>query len=68
MAKPQFKPGDRIKILRNDIQPQMDGKMGKVKKVYESFSDECDNRFFYRIEVDGLVLRGVATAQDLEAV
>ncbi len=68
MAKSQFKSGDRIQILRNDIQPQMVGKVGKVKKVYESFSDECDCRFLYRIEVDGVALRGVAAAQDLKAV
>lgn len=68
MAQSKFKSGDKVKILRNDIQPQMKGKVGKVKKVYESFSDECDCRFLYRIEVEGVALRGVAAAQDLEAV
>ena len=68
MAKSEIKSGDKVKILHNDIQPQMVGKVGKVKKVYESFSEECECRFLYRIEVDGVALRGVASSKDLEVV
>lgn len=66
--EPRLKAGDRIRIVRNDIQPVFVGKVGRIKKVYESFSDECECRFLYRVEVDGETLKGVAASQDLEKV
>jgi len=66
MAKPKFRTGDRVKILTNDLQPHMVGKIGKIRKVYESFSDDCEYRHFYRVVVDAEALRGIATEKDLE--
>lgn len=68
MKASKFKTNDRVKILSNDLQPQFKGKVGKIKKVYVSFSedgmDEHDS--FYRVEVDGTVLKGIAKDSDLE--
>ena len=48
----------------------MVGKIGRIKKVYPSFSEDSDNNvqpsYFYRVEVGGAVLKGVATNNDLE--
>ena len=61
-----------MKIVSNDLQPAMVGKIGRVKKVYPSFSEDSDNNvqssYFYRVEVGGAVLKGVATNNDLEKV
>lgn len=59
-----------MKIVSNDLQPAMVGKIGRIKKVYPSFSEDSDNNvqpsYFYRVEVGGAVLKGVATNNDLE--
>ena len=61
-----------MRIVSNDLQPAMVGKIGRVKKVYPSFSEYSDNNvqpsYFYRVEVGGAVLKGVATNNDLEKV
>ena len=50
----------------------MVGKIGRVKKVYPSFSEDSDNNiqpsYFYRVEVGGAVLKGIAASSDLEKV
>ena len=66
MSKSEFKVGDKVKIVRNDIQPGVTGKIGVIKKVYSSFCG--DEHCLYRVTVGGSVLRGVATPEDLEKI
>ncbi len=68
MKASKFKNNDRVKILSNDLQPQYRGKVGKIKKVYTSFSenDTDEHESYYRVEVDGTVLKGIARDSDLE--
>lgn len=54
-----------MKIVSNKLEPQYVGKIGKVKKVYETFTEEDDDIFLYRIDVDGITLKGVARETDL---
>ena len=68
MGKSRFKVGDKVRIVSNEIQSNMVGKVGQVKKVYPSFSEEPGYEFLYRVEVAGVVLKGVATDKDLEHV
>ena len=71
MENLKFNVGDNVKIVSNDLQPAMVGKIGRIKKVYPSFSEDSDNNvqpsYFYRVEVGGAVLKGVATNNDLIA-
>lgn len=64
MAKSKFKTGDNVRIISNEIQSNMVGKIGKVKKVYATFHD--DHEFVYRVEVGDTTLKGVALEIDLE--
>ena len=68
MANQQFKTNDRVKIVSNSLQPEYKGKTGKVKKVYPSFgeNDAEERDFFYRVEIDGVVLKGIARDSDLK--
>lgn len=68
MAKSKFKTNDRVTIVNNSLQPQYRGKVGKIKKVYPAFNENeaCEQEFFYRIEVDGEVLKGIARESDLK--
>ena len=66
MGKSRFKVGDKVRVVSNEIQSNMVGKVGQVKKVYPSFSEELGYEFLYRVEVAGVVLKGVATDNDLE--
>lgn len=68
MATAKYKTNDRVTIVSNSLQPQYAGKTGKVKKVYASFSenDAEEHEFFYRVEVDGVVLKGIARDSDLK--
>lgn len=68
MGKSRFKVGDKVRVVSNEIQSNMVGKVGQVKKVYPSFSEEPGYEFLYRVEVAGVVLKGVATDNDLEHV
>lgn len=70
MATSKYKVNDRVKITSNSLQPQFEGMSGKVKKVYATFSenDMAERDFFYRIEVDGIVLKGIARESDLAAI
>ena len=70
MASSKYKASDRVKIVSNSLQPQFQGKTGKIKKVYASFSDNDaeEREFFYRVEVDGVVLKGIARESDLKPV
>lgn len=45
MENLKFNVGDNVKIVSNDLQPAMVGKIGRVKKVYPSFSEDSDNNF-----------------------
>lgn len=66
MSKSKFKTGDRVKIISNDIQSNMVGKIGKIKKVYVIFNDH--HQYVYRVEVGDVTLKGVALETDLELV
>lgn len=70
MPKPKFRVGDRVRILADSLQPQYEGVVGIVKKAYQSFTDDGTDGHdaFYRIEVDGVVLRGIAIESELEGV
>lgn len=70
MASSKYKASDRVKIVSNSLQPQFQGKTGKIKKVYASFSDNDaeEREFFYRVEVDSVVLKGIARESDLKPV
>lgn len=72
MENLKFSVGDNVKIVSNDLQPEMVGKIGRIKKVYQSFSEDSDNNihpsYFYRVEVGGTVLKGIATNEDLKSV
>lgn len=37
MENLKFNVGDNVKIVSNDLQPAMVGKIGRIKKVYPSF-------------------------------
>ncbi len=70
MAKSKFKTNDRVTIVSNSLEPQFKGQAGRIKKVYASFSenDAEERMFFYRVEVDGVVLKGIACDSDLKPV
>lgn len=70
MKQSNFKTNDKVIIVSNSLQPQYTGKTGKVKKVYASFSenDAEERDFLYRVEVDGVVLKGIAHESDLKPV
>ena len=55
-------------IVSNSLQPQYLWRTGKVKKVYASFSDNDaeEREYLYRVEVDGVVLKGIAHESDLK--
>lgn len=68
MATSKYKTNDRVTVVSNTLQPQYNGKVGKIKKVYASFSenDAEEREFFYRVEVDNTVLKGIARDLDLQ--
>lgn len=70
MATSKYKVNDRIKVISNSLQPQYEGASGKVKKVYATFSesDTTERDYFYRVEIDGIVLKGIARESDLAAI
>lgn len=68
MRQSNFKTNDRVIIVSNRLQPETVGKAAKIKKVYATFSenDAEEHDFFYRVEVDGTVLKGIARESDLK--
>ena len=58
MATSKYKIHDKVVIVNNSLQPQYQGKVGSVKKVYAAFSDTDseERKFFYRIEVAFLLI------------
>lgn len=68
MATSKYKIHDKVVIVNNSLQPQYQGKVGSVKKVYAAFgdTDSEERKFFYRIEVDGNTLKGLANESDLK--
>lgn len=68
MATSKYKTNDRVMIVGDSLQPQYLWNTGKIKKVYASFSenDAGEREFFYRVEVDGIVLKGIAHESDLK--
>ena len=70
MKTAKYKTNDRVTIVSNSLQPQYEGKVGKIKKVYASFreNDADENEFSYSVEVDNTVLKGFARDSDLQPV
>lgn len=66
MAKPKFKVGATVTLLRHDLQKQFVGKKVLVKKAFQLSNDDVHNQFVYRLECDGVTLKGVAPELDLE--
>lgn len=68
MAKSKFKTNDQVMIVSNSLQPQFKGKVGRIKKAFPSFDDNDagEREFFYRVEVDGEALKGIARDRDLK--
>ena len=65
MENTNFKIGNEVRIISNDIEPKYVGSIGVVNKIYTLFGDEKE---VYRIYVDGKPLKGVALASDIELV
>jgi len=61
----EFHVGDRVKIIHNDLEPQYEGKTGKVKKVYPSFTLKDVG---YRVEVEEKTIKGIATSGSIQKV
>lgn len=66
MAKPKFKVGATVTVLRHDIQKQYIGKKALVKKAFQLTNDDLQNQFVYRLECNGETLKGVTPELDLE--
>ncbi len=68
MKQSKFKTNDKVEIVSNHLEPRSLGKVGRIKKVYPTFSenDAEEHEFFYRVEVGGTVLKGVARDCDLK--
>lgn len=66
MAKPKFKVGATVTVLRHDIQKQYIGKKALVKKDFQLTNDDLQNQFVYRLECNGETLKGVTPELDLE--
>ena len=55
MENLKFNVGDNVKIVSNDLQPAMVGKIGRVKKVYPSFSEDSDIERLQRKKITSLI-------------
>ena len=62
----KFNRGDIVRILSNDLHPQYVGRIGRISKVYPSYSEKLGNSFVYRVNVGGKLLQGVACEHDIE--
>ena len=61
-----FKVGDIVRIVSNKVNPEMEGKIGKISKVYSSFHH--DGPTLYRVNVRGKLVKGVAMDSDLSLI
>ena len=66
MAKPKFKVGATVTVLRHDIQKQYVDKKAIVKKAFQLTNDDLQDKFVYRLECDGETLKGVTPELDLK--
>lgn len=67
--EPKFKVRDRVKILDNPLHQKYVGEVGRISKVYNTFSPARMNyEYLYRVNVKGRLLPGVACEDDLELV
>lgn len=64
----KFKRGDIVRIVSNEVQPQYVDKIGRISKVYPSYSEKLGNSFVYRVNVGGKLLQGVACDSDLTMI
>lgn len=61
----KFKVGDNVEILANEIQSEFVGRIGRISKVYNSYSNKLGYCTVYRVNVGGKLLKGVACEDDL---
>lgn len=61
-----FKVGDIVRIVSNTVNPEMEGKIGKISKVYPTFHH--DGPTLYRVNVRGKLVKGVAMDSDLSLI
>lgn len=66
MAKPKFRIGASVTVLRHDLQKQYVGKKAIVKKAFQLSNDDLPDQFVYRLECNGETLKGVTPELDLE--
>lgn len=66
MAKPKFKIGASVTVLRHDLQKQYVGKKAVIKKAFQLSNDDLQDQFVYRLECNGETLKGVTPELDLE--
>lgn len=62
----KFKVGDNVEILANEIQREFVGRIGRISKVYNSYSNKLGYCTVYRVNVGGKLLKGVACEDDLK--
>ena len=62
----KFNIRDNVRILANEIQPEYVGRVGRISKVYGSYSAKMGYCTVYRVNVGGKLLKGVACEDDLE--
>ena len=60
-----YKVGDTVQILANGLQPEYVGRVGRISKVYNSFSEKLGYTTVYRVNVAGKLIKGVACECDL---
>lgn len=68
MMEAKFNRGDIVRILSNEVQPQYVGRIGRISKVYPSYSEKLGNGFVYRVNVGGKLLQGVARDSDITMI
>ena len=61
-----FKVGDIVRIVSNTVNPEMEGRICKISKVYSTFHP--DGPTLYRVNVRGKLVKGVAKDSDLSLI
>lgn len=61
-----FKVGNIVRIVSNTVNPEMEGKIGKISKVYSTFHHGGPT--LYRVNVRGKLVKGVAMDSDLSLI
>ena len=61
-----FKVGDIVRIVSNTVNPEMEGKIGKISKVYSTFHH--DGPTLYRVNFRGKLVKGLAMECNLSLI